>query len=43
MDETQKVLDDIKALISTPLGSGEALLLYVVTTTQVINAALVVE
>jgi hypothetical protein len=48
MDEMQKVLDDLKALNSKPLilvspePSG-TLLLYVVTTTQVISAALVVE
>jgi hypothetical protein len=47
-DETQKALDDLKALISKPpvLASpepGDTLLLYVVATTQVINAALVVE
>jgi hypothetical protein len=48
MDETQRTLDDLKALISKPpvLASsepGETLLLYVVATTQVISAALVVE
>jgi hypothetical protein len=42
------VLDDLKALISKPLilaspKPGETLLLYVVTTTQVVSAALVVE
>jgi hypothetical protein len=47
-DETQKVLDELKALISKPpvLASpepGETLLLYAVATTQVISAALVVE
>jgi hypothetical protein len=48
MDEMQKVLDDLKALNSKPLilvspePSG-TLLLYVVTITQVISAALVVE
>jgi hypothetical protein len=47
-DETQKALDDLKALISKPsiLASPEpskTLLLYIATTTQVINPALVVE
>jgi hypothetical protein len=44
----QKVLDDLKALISKPLiltslEPGETLLLYVTTTPEVISAALVVE
>jgi hypothetical protein len=48
MDETQKALDDLKALISKPpiLASpepNEMLPLYIAATTQVINAALVVE
>jgi hypothetical protein len=48
MNETQKELDDLKALISKPpvLASpepGETLFLYVATTTQVITATLVVE
>jgi hypothetical protein len=48
MDETQKALDDLKALIPKPpvLASpelGETLLLYVAATAQVISAALVVE
>jgi hypothetical protein len=47
-DETQKALDELKAPIfkSSVLASlepGETLLLYVMTTTQVISAALVVE
>jgi hypothetical protein len=47
-DETQKVLDDLKAIIYNPpvLASpepGEALILYVMATAQVISAALVVE
>jgi hypothetical protein len=47
-DDTQKALDDLKALISKPpvlasLEPGDTLVLYVVATTQVINAALVVE
>jgi hypothetical protein len=47
-EEMQKVLDDLKALISKPpilasLEPGETLLLYVTTTPQVISAALVVE
>jgi hypothetical protein len=47
-DETQKVLDDLKAIIYNPpvLASpepGEALILYVMATVQVISAALVVE
>jgi hypothetical protein len=48
MDEMQRALDNLKILISKPpaLASpepSETLLLYVVTTTQVISAALVVE
>jgi hypothetical protein len=48
MDEMQKVLDDLKMLISKPqvlasLEPGETILLYVVATTQVICTALVVE
>jgi hypothetical protein len=48
MDETQRVLDDLKALISKSpvlalLETGEILHLYVIATTQVISAALVVE
>jgi hypothetical protein len=48
MDETQKALDDLKALISKPsiLASpepGKTLLLYITATAWVINAALVVE
>jgi hypothetical protein len=48
MDETQRVLDDDKALISKPLvlaslEADETVLLYIVATTQVISAALVVE
>jgi hypothetical protein len=48
IDETQKALDDLKALIFKPpvLTSPEpieALLLYVMATTQVISVALVVE
>jgi hypothetical protein len=48
IDETQRALDDLKMLISKPpvlasLEPGETLLLYVITTTQVISAALVVE
>jgi hypothetical protein len=48
MDEMQKALDELKALISKPsvLASPEpskALLLYVVATAQVISAALVME
>jgi hypothetical protein len=47
-DEIQRVLDDLKMLMSKPLilaslEPGETLLLYVVATTQVISAALVVE
>jgi hypothetical protein len=47
-DETQKALDDLKALISKPpvLASpepSETLLLYIVATTQVVSVALVVE
>jgi hypothetical protein len=47
-DDTQKALDNLKVLISKPpiLASpepGETLLLYIVATTQVINATLVVE
>jgi hypothetical protein len=46
MDETQKVLDDLKALISKPpiLVSSEpdeTLILYVIATTQVISTTLV--
>jgi hypothetical protein len=48
MDETQKTLDNLKALICKPPvlawpEPDEALLLYVTTTTQVISATLVVE
>jgi hypothetical protein len=48
MDEMQKALDELKALISKPLvlaspEPGETHLLYVAATTQVINTALVVE
>jgi hypothetical protein len=48
MDETQKALDDLTTLISKPpvlalIEPGETILLYVMATTQVINAALVVE
>jgi hypothetical protein len=48
MEEAQKALDELKALITQPLvlaspESGETLLLYVAVMTQVINAALVVE
>jgi hypothetical protein len=48
MDETQKALDDLKALISKPpvLASpepGKTLLLYITATAWVINATLVVE
>jgi hypothetical protein len=48
MDETQKALDDLKALISKPpvLASpepGKTLLLYITATAWVINVALVVE
>jgi hypothetical protein len=48
MDETQKALDELKALISKPLvlaspEPSETHLLYVAATTQVINTALVVE
>jgi hypothetical protein len=47
-DETQKALDDLKALIYKPhvLASpepSETLLLYIAATTQVVSAALVVE
>jgi hypothetical protein len=47
-DEAQQALDDLKALISKPpilalSKPSEALLLYIMATTQVINAALVVE
>jgi hypothetical protein len=47
-DETQKALDDLKALISKPPvlaspESGEILLLYVAATTQAVSASLVVE
>jgi hypothetical protein len=47
-DKTQKTLDELKVLISTPplLASpklGETLLLYVVATTQIVSATLVVE
>jgi hypothetical protein len=46
--ETQKALDDLKALISKPLvlaspEPNETLLLYVTATTQVTSATLVVE
>jgi hypothetical protein len=48
MNEMQKVLDDLKALISKPLVLASSvpdktLLLYVVATTQFVSAALVVE
>jgi hypothetical protein len=48
MDETQKVLDELKALIMKPLilalpKPGETLLLYVAATTRVIWMTLVVE
>jgi hypothetical protein len=48
MDETKKVLDNLKALISKPpvLASpepNETLLLYIVATTQVVSAILVME
>jgi hypothetical protein len=48
MDETQKALDDLKALISKPpilasLEPGGTLLLYVTATTQVISTAHVAE
>jgi hypothetical protein len=48
MDETQKVLDDLTTLISKPpvlasIEPGETILLCIMATTQVINAALVVE
>jgi hypothetical protein len=48
MKEAQKMLDDLKALITKPpvLASpelGKTVLLYVVATTQFISAALVVE
>jgi hypothetical protein len=48
MDETQKALDDLTTLISKPpvlasIKPSETILLYVMATTQVINAALVVE
>jgi hypothetical protein len=47
-DKAQKALDDLKTLISKPpvlasLKPNETLLLYVLATTQVTNAALVVE
>jgi ribonuclease HI len=47
-DETQKALDELKAPISKPtvlasLEPGEILLIYIVATTQVISAALVLE
>jgi hypothetical protein len=47
-DETQKALDDLKALVSKPvvlasLVPDETLLLYVAATTQVVIAALVVD
>jgi hypothetical protein len=47
-DKTQKALDELKALITKPLvlalsEPGKTLLLYIMTTTQVISAALVVE
>jgi hypothetical protein len=47
-DEAQKVLDDLKTLISKPLvlaspKPSKTLLLYLAATTQVINTALVVE
>jgi hypothetical protein len=48
MDEAQKGLDDLKALISKPpvlasLELGETLLLFLTATTQDISATLVVE
>jgi hypothetical protein len=47
-EDTQKVLDDLKALITKPLvlaspEPDETLLLYVTTTTQVVSVALIVE
>jgi hypothetical protein len=47
-DKTKKAVDDLRVLISKPLAlaspePGETLLMYVVTTTQVIRTALVVE
>jgi hypothetical protein len=48
MDETEKSVDDLKALISKPLvlaspEPSKAIQLYVAATTQVISATLVVE
>ena len=48
MFEAQEALDMVKllltkALILVPLADGESLLLYIVATTQVVSAALVVE
>jgi dsDNA-binding SOS-regulon protein len=48
MNEMQKALDDLKALISKPpilasLEPDETLVLYVASTTQVVSTALVVE
>jgi hypothetical protein len=48
MDEMQRVLDDLKMLISMPpvlacLEPGETLFLYVVATSQVISTILIVE
>jgi hypothetical protein len=48
MEEVQKALDELKMLITKPLvlaslEPGKTLLLYVVATTQVISADLVVE
>ena len=48
MSEAQEVLDKLKVLLTkapilVPPAEGEPLLLYVIATTQVVNAALVVE
>ena len=48
MSEAQKALDTVKQLLTkasilVPPTDGEPLLLYIVATTQVVNAALVVE
>ena len=48
MPEAQEAFDMVKqlltkALILVPLTNGESLLLYIVATTQVVSAALVVE
>jgi hypothetical protein len=47
-DKTQRVLDDLKTLISKPAvlassGPSKTLLLYVAATTQVISTTLIVE